>query len=84
VGTRKPDGYGFGQNFKPVMGTGFLMDVNIFHRYEFGIAKPGGFVAVAISSARVSLSLVSTAVRRQYRRLKKICTRCQICQLASY
>jgi hypothetical protein len=23
VGTRKPDGYGFGQNFKPVMDTGF-------------------------------------------------------------
>jgi hypothetical protein len=50
VGTRKPDGYGFGQNFKPVMGTGFLMDVNIFHGYGFGIAKPGGFVPVAIST----------------------------------
>jgi hypothetical protein len=50
VGTRKPDGYGFGQNFKPVMGTGFLMGVNIFHGYEFGIAKPGGFVPVAIST----------------------------------
>jgi len=50
VGTRKPDGYGFGQNFKPVMGTGFLMGVNIFHGYGFGIAKPGGFVPVAISS----------------------------------
>jgi hypothetical protein len=49
VGTRKPDGYGFGQNFKPVMDTGFLMGVNIFHGYEFGIAKPGGFVPVAIS-----------------------------------
>jgi hypothetical protein len=50
VGTRKPDGYGFGQNFKPVMGTGFLMGVNIFHGYEFGIAKPGGFIPVAIST----------------------------------
>jgi hypothetical protein len=50
VGTRKPDGYGFRQNFKPVMGTGFLMGVNIFHGYGFGIAKPGGFVPVAISS----------------------------------
>jgi hypothetical protein len=49
VGTRKPDGYGFGQNFKPVMGMSFLMGVNIFHGYEFGIAKPGGFVPVAIS-----------------------------------
>jgi hypothetical protein len=50
VGTRKPDGYGFGQNFKPVMGTGFLMGVNIFHGYGFGIAKPSGFVPVAISN----------------------------------
>jgi hypothetical protein len=50
VGTRKPDVYGFRKNFKPVMGTGFLMGVNIFHGYEFGIAKPGGFVPVAISS----------------------------------
>jgi hypothetical protein len=49
MGTRKPDGYGFGQNFKPVMGTDFLMGVNIFHGYGFGIAKPGGFVPVAIS-----------------------------------
>jgi hypothetical protein len=29
------------------MGMGFLMGVNIFHGYEFGIAKPGGFVPVA-------------------------------------
>jgi hypothetical protein len=51
VGTHKPDGYGFGQNFKPVMGMGFLMGVNIFYGYGFGIAKPGGFVPVAISSS---------------------------------
>jgi hypothetical protein len=50
VGTRKPDGYGFGQNFKPVMGMGFLMGVNIFHEYGFGIAKPDGFIPVAISN----------------------------------
>jgi hypothetical protein len=31
------------------MGMGFLMGVNFFHGYEFGIAKPGGFVPVAIS-----------------------------------
>ena len=54
MGTRKPDGYGFGQNFKPVMGTGFLMGVNIFHGYGFGIAKPGGFVPVAISSGTIA------------------------------
>jgi hypothetical protein len=50
VGTRKPDGYGFGQNFIPVMGMGFLMGVNNFHGYGFGKAKPGGFVPVAIST----------------------------------
>jgi hypothetical protein len=44
--------YGFGQNFKPVMGTSFLVGVNIFHGYGFGIAKPSGFVPVAISSCR--------------------------------
>jgi hypothetical protein len=27
------------------------MGVNIFHGYGFGIAKPGGFVPVAISTA---------------------------------
>jgi hypothetical protein len=58
VGTRKPDGYGFGQNFKPVMGTGFLMGVNIFHGYGFGIAKPGGFVPVAISSIYIGPGLL--------------------------
>jgi hypothetical protein len=41
VGTRKPDGYRFGQNFKPIMGTGFLMGVWVWakfqthHGYEF-------------------------------------------------
>jgi hypothetical protein len=33
------------------MGTGFLMGVNILHGYRFEIAKPSGFVPVAISSA---------------------------------
>jgi hypothetical protein len=50
VSTRKPNGYGFGQKFKPVMGTGFLIGVNIFHGHEFGIAKPDGFISVAISN----------------------------------
>jgi hypothetical protein len=27
LGTRNPHGYGFGQNFIPVMGMGFLADV---------------------------------------------------------
>jgi hypothetical protein len=33
------------------MGMGFLMGVNIFRGYKFGIAKPGGFVPVAISTS---------------------------------
>jgi hypothetical protein len=49
MGTRKPDGYGFGQNLKPVMGMGFLMGIDIVHGYGFGTAKPSGFVPVAIS-----------------------------------
>jgi hypothetical protein len=36
------------------LGTGFLMGVNIFHGYGFGIAKPGGFVPVAISSRKAA------------------------------
>jgi hypothetical protein len=52
MGTRKPDGYGFGQNLKPVMGMGFLMGIDIFHGYRFGTAKPSGFVPVAISTPK--------------------------------
>jgi hypothetical protein len=47
VGTRNLDGYGFEHNFKPVIGTGFLIIVNIFHGYGFRITKSGGFVPVA-------------------------------------
>jgi hypothetical protein len=35
--------------FQTHHGYGFLMGINIFHGYRFGIAKPGGFVPVAIS-----------------------------------
>jgi hypothetical protein len=42
MGTRYPDGYGFGQNLKPVMGTGFLMGIDIFHGYGFGRQNPAG------------------------------------------
>jgi hypothetical protein len=38
------------------MGTGFLMDVNIFYGYGFGIAKPDGFVPVAISRHDAAVS----------------------------
>jgi hypothetical protein len=38
------------------MGTGFLMGIDIFHGYEFGTAKPSGFVPVAISSTESYIS----------------------------
>ena len=41
------------------MGTGFLMGVNIFHGYGFGIAKPDGFVPVAISIYDTLFSLLT-------------------------
>ena len=31
MGTRKPDGYGFGQNFKHIISIYFLLDIDIFH-----------------------------------------------------
>jgi hypothetical protein len=31
------------------MGTCFLVDIDIFHRYEFRIAKLGRFISIAIS-----------------------------------
>jgi hypothetical protein len=34
------------------MGTGFLMGIDIFHGYGFEMAKPSGFVPIAISSRR--------------------------------
>jgi hypothetical protein len=36
------DGYEFGQNIKPVTGTNFLMDIDIFHGYRFGWQNPAG------------------------------------------
>jgi hypothetical protein len=36
--------------FQTRHGYEFLMGVDIFHGYEFGIAKPSGFVPVAISN----------------------------------
>jgi hypothetical protein len=62
MGTRKPDGYGFGQNLKPVMGMSFLMGIDIFHGYGFGTAKPSGFVPVAIST-RASHRMYGLALR---------------------
>jgi hypothetical protein len=49
------------------MGIGFLMGIDIFHGYEFGMAKPSGFVPIAISSP-CSLPDANIAVPRESRR----------------
>jgi hypothetical protein len=49
LGTRNPHGYGFGQNFIPVMGMGFLADVFFLRGYGFGQVIPSGFLPIAIS-----------------------------------
>jgi hypothetical protein len=36
LGARNPHGYGFGQNFIPVMGMGFLADVFFFAGMSLG------------------------------------------------
>jgi hypothetical protein len=53
LGTRNPHEYGFGQNFIPVMGMGFLAGVNFIRGYGFGQVIPSGFLPIAISSATV-------------------------------
>ena len=49
LGTRNPHGYGFGQNFIPVMGMGFLAGVFFLRGYGFGQVIPSGFLPIAIS-----------------------------------
>jgi hypothetical protein len=53
LGTRNPHGYGFGQNFIPVTGMGFLADVFFLRGYGFGQVIPSGFLPIAISSSIV-------------------------------
>jgi hypothetical protein len=49
LGTRNPHGYGFGQNFIPVMGMSFLACVFFLRGYGFRQVKPSGFLSIAIS-----------------------------------
>jgi hypothetical protein len=56
LGTRNPHGYGFGQNFIPVMGMGFLASVFFLCGYGFGQIIPSAFLPIAIST-RVSSCL---------------------------
>jgi hypothetical protein len=51
LGTRNPHGYGFGKNFIPVMGMGFLAGVFFLRGYGFGQVIPSGFLPIAISSS---------------------------------
>jgi hypothetical protein len=53
LGTRNPHGYGFGQNFIPVMGMGFLTSVFFLRGYGFGQVIPSGFLPIAISNYNV-------------------------------
>jgi hypothetical protein len=50
LGTRNPHGYGFGKNFIPVMGMGFLAGVFFLRGYGFGQVIPSGFLPIAIST----------------------------------
>jgi hypothetical protein len=50
LGTRNPHGYGFGQNFIPVMGMGFLAGVFFLRGYGFGQVIPSEFLPIAIST----------------------------------
>jgi hypothetical protein len=52
LGTRNPHGYGFGQNFIPVMGMGFLAGVFFLCGYGFGQVIPSGFLPIAISTLK--------------------------------
>jgi hypothetical protein len=49
LGTRNPHGYGFGQNFIPVTGMGFLAGIFFLRGYGFGQVIPSGFLPIAIS-----------------------------------
>jgi hypothetical protein len=59
LGTRNPHGYGFGQNFIPVTGMGFLAGVFVFRGYEFGEVIPSGVLPIAISTRRHGYRLVA-------------------------
>jgi hypothetical protein len=52
LGTRNPHGYGFGQNFIPVMGMGFLAGIFFLRGYGFGQVIPSGFLPIAISNCK--------------------------------
>jgi hypothetical protein len=64
LGTRNPHGYGFGQNFIPVMGMGFLASVFFLRGYGFGQVIPSRFLPIAISSSSLNLVFLSGLLRK--------------------
>jgi hypothetical protein len=77
VGTRNPRGYGFGQNFIPVMGMSFLAGVFFLRGYGFGQVIPSGFLPIAISTrewtsgrpATLRFFIICTSVWRAHARV---------------
>jgi hypothetical protein len=61
LGTRNPHGYGFGKNFIPIMGMGFLAGVIFLCPYGFGQVIPSGFLPIAI----YRYSVVDLVVKNQ-------------------
>jgi hypothetical protein len=49
LGIQNPHGHGFGQNFVPVMGMGFLAAVFFLRGYGFGQVIPNEFLSIPIS-----------------------------------
>jgi hypothetical protein len=56
LGTQNPHGYGFGQNFIPVMGMDFLAGVFFLRGYGFGQVISSGFLPIVISKGNSSYS----------------------------
>jgi hypothetical protein len=63
LGTRNPHGYGFGQNFIPVMGMSFLTGVFFLRRYGFGQVIPSGSLPIAISTQEQPVQLQPAPAR---------------------
>jgi hypothetical protein len=73
LGTRNPHGYGFGQNFIPVTGMGFLAGVFFLRGYGFGQVIPSRFLPIAISTSPArSVGWTEASRRRQIGRRPRI------------
>jgi hypothetical protein len=65
LGTQNPHGYGFGQNFIPVMGMSFLASVFFLRGYGFRQVIPNEFLLVAISNRKAALGMNHPGPRRR-------------------